>query len=51
MFVSQIMHDEGGIYLDLDAVVIRPFDTFLNGSYEAVFGHQIGSLLFQHIRS
>ncbi len=37
-FYLQIMVNEGGIYLDLDAVPLRPFDDLISGKYEAVFG-------------
>ncbi|KAL8407385.1 hypothetical protein RB594_006282 [Gaeumannomyces avenae] len=37
-----VLLEEGGIYLDADAFVLRPFDTLLKGARDVVMGHEGG---------
>ena len=47
----QVVAEEGGVYLDLDAVVMRDLFTIPDLlKYEAVFGHQYGSLFMSELR-
>ncbi len=37
----QVLYNQGGVYMDLDTIAIRPFDDFLNQTnYVSVFGRQ-----------
>jgi hypothetical protein len=38
----QVLRAEGGIYLDSDAFVLRPFDTLLKGARDVVMAHEGG---------
>ena len=41
----QVIYEEGGIYLDLDIVALKPFTELIGeGKYEAVFGRQVDGL-------
>ena len=38
-----ILHEEGGIYMDLDVFALRPFDTILHCQKDVIMGHEGGN--------
>ncbi|KAJ5103077.1 nucleotide-diphospho-sugar transferase [Penicillium argentinense] len=40
LFRLDTIHKEGGIYLDMDVLALRPFDNLLNSQKDVVLGHE-----------